>query len=76
MKPEHSKMEYVRLTMEEYQTLIDSEPVKHGKWIGQPPTKHWLCSKCNSITTTAHYCWNCYFEYCPYCGAKMDKEEI
>lgn len=55
--------------------IIEAEPVKHGKWIGQPPTKHWLCSKCNSITTTAHYCWSCYFEYCPYCGAKMDKEQ-
>jgi hypothetical protein len=75
MKPEHSRMEYVRLTMEEYQALIDSEPVKHAKWHNKN-NKHWVCSECGGLAETAHYCSRCYYDYCPNCGAKMDKEEI
>ncbi len=38
MKPEHSKMEYVRLTMEEYQLLIDEN--KKLKELLKKATEH------------------------------------
>lgn len=53
------------------ETTIDAEPIKHGKWIsrhvfGEDPLE---CSECgNSLKISG-------FEYCPYCGAKMDMGE-
>lgn len=146
MKSEHSKMEYVRLTIEEYQALIEknkklkeylelaiadmtnfaeescddcknnacrfcagcmqvnnydcyfrwgrlaevkdminlknakiieTQPVKHGKWKSkETPSRLWVCSECEGLVNVAYYCNSCYYDYCPNCGAKMDKEEI
>lgn len=61
---------------------IDVEPVVHGQWIGidssfWKPThssdipvfrKTYRCSECGRRTAIAE-------NYCPNCGAKMDKEE-
>lgn len=48
---------------------IDAEPVRHGKWniLEGMPTQ---CSLCG------YYVKQKTFKYCPYCGAKMDKEEL
>lgn len=44
---------------------IDAEPVRHGKWIKVNPKDAWYqCSEC--LGTSGK--WN----YCPYCGARMD----
>lgn len=56
---------------------IDAELVRHGRWIGKeeklwnldfPFVVEWQCSVCGV---------NGYidFEYCPYCGAKMDAKD-
>ena len=66
--------------------LLDSIPaadvagVRHGKWI-QP---HWKnsnyccnCSECGGEAMHRDYQWdkNGIYPLCPYCGAKMDKED-
>ena len=47
---------------------IDITPMKYGQWIEHKdyPRLAYLCSECNYFTTNRSY-------YCPYCGAKMDK---
>ena len=47
---------------------IDADPVRHGKWefIDEPTIKAYKCSECGG------YHWK--YNYCPDCGAKMDKE--
>ena len=49
---------------------VEFAPVKHGKWIENPPTEAWKyhCSICGR---TEDYKEN----YCPNCGAKMDERE-
>lgn len=49
---------------------VDAEPVRHGKWI-----KKIGCVKCS---TCFEDCWADSapsYEFCPYCGAKMDMEK-
>lgn len=49
----------------------EAEPVKHGRWLD---TREWcgdyMCSNCDALYGTNK------FDYCPICGAKMDKEEM
>ena len=56
---------------------IQEMPVKQGKWKATnkdiPPTKQWLCSCCNGLIETTYYCWNCYYNFCPNCGAEMKR---
>lgn len=51
---------------------IDAEPVRHGKWIGYAGTIGNECSVCGKwidvLQGTAE------MNYCPNCGARMDKE--
>lgn len=42
--------------------------MKHGKWIGVDYDTFYECSECKHLTD-----WKLY-EYCPYCGARMDAE--
>lgn len=46
------------------ETLPSAEPVRHGKWIIEDG--HVCCSECGEISKE--------FNYCPYCGCRMDKE--
>ena len=61
---------------------VDAAPVVHGRWINYPEClgyddaycdEHIVCSSCKSV-------WNIIdndadrFDFCPSCGAKMDKE--
>lgn len=72
-------------TFEEWKEYIDSiptieaEPVRHGRWIEWYPQNHMIltgeemlyrCSCCD-----AKYSDKENMHYCPYCGAKIDKEE-
>ena len=57
----------------------DVQEVKHGSWKGLKPdnrgyTEKFQCSECKCITTLYLYQQECDYEYCPNCGAKMDKE--
>ena len=45
----------------------DVQPVKHGRWIGIDYDTYFECSECKHMTDWQHY------NYCPYCGASMDK---
>lgn len=36
-------------------------------------SKHWKCSNCNGLVETAHCCYNCYYKFCPNCGAEMKR---
>ncbi len=54
--------------------LLDSQPtidpkdlIPHGKWIERVPGVTWECSKCEDVVKQTT-------DYCPDCGAKMDKE--
>ena len=56
---------------------IDAVPVRHGKWIdkglyaNRRACHEWQCSECGEhvIEVDASLC-----NYCPNCGARMDKE--
>lgn len=60
---------------------VDAEPVKHGHWIDTPLDRYKKfeskCSECgwHGISNYDSYVDVYEFEYCPYCGAKMDGEE-
>lgn len=48
------------------------DPVRHGKWIEKHFT--WYCSLCNAHPYTGFIPEVPDYNYCPNCGAKMDKE--
>ena len=52
------------------QPTIDAVPVKHGKWTHYKD-EH-TCSKCGETVTGG---WDEDYDYCPNCGARMDKDE-
>lgn len=64
------------------QPTVDVEPVRHGQWIKavliyEPDYSVWSysdasaeCDQCHKVTFNG---WG--MNYCPNCGAKMDKEE-
>ena len=43
-------------------------PVRHGRWIDNKHTDTAICSECKGVFTDET-------NYCPKCGAKMDKTE-
>jgi hypothetical protein len=50
---------------------VDAAPVVHGRWIDHKDEHQ--CSECKEITIVDFYVWkNVQFDYCPYCGVKMD----
>ena len=54
--------------------MIPSEG-KHGEWLAYPPDEPfgewtgWKCSLCGNVTYEQN------FDFCPYCGARMDEVE-
>nr|WP_306527766.1 hypothetical protein [Ruminococcus bromii] len=51
--------------------IDDVQEIKHGKWISTVNTLgeiEYHCSECGN------YLFFLLYDYCPYCGAKMDKE--
>lgn len=53
----------------------DVEPVVHGEWKKTAYTGVSRCSCCDKPSSTPD-CLDEFFNYCPNCGAKMDKENI
>lgn len=70
----------VLTTLLEYikeQAVASEEIVKQGEWQNKSnieSSKHWICSECQGLVETAHYCCTCYYNYCPQCGAKMKQK--
>ena len=54
--------DHIRILME--QPTIESEPVRHGRWIKQENGLN-ICSACG-VTRVSH------FPFCGHCGARMD----
>lgn len=50
----------------------DVAPVVHGRWIEN--RLGYTCSVCNKLHITGTSMRTLKFKFCPYCGAKMDKE--
>ena len=67
-------MKFVRLKTTQLPTfadvLMEAELVGRGKWIKVDDDEPiaYDCSECDSMVTRM-------YNYCPKCGAKMDKEE-
>ena len=57
----------------DFKNKADFQEVKHGEWkrFGDN-SKTCTCSNCNITQTVNVYNDKVMFEYCPYCGAKMD----
>ena len=62
----------VILTIVDAQPAADVAPVRHGRWIvfdsENPESKE--CTACGYLFSRIHPS-----NYCPYCGARMDKED-
>ena len=55
----------------------DVEPVRHGRWVWLGPCKDTHCMQwgtCLACGVTQRI--GDFAAYCPFCGAKMDKEEL
>ena len=60
-----------------YYRELKAEPVRHGEWISKMVTRDgeyagWICSNCGYFTANSKAC---FYNYCPNCGARMDKDE-
>lgn len=55
---------------------VPSVQPKTGRWEPLFGTigKVFKCSECSATVTVAYECFkdDCYYDYCPYCGAKME----
>lgn len=58
-----------------YEPTVDAKPVIHGRWVtGMYGLKE--CSECKERTMLSyHTAKPILYQFCPYCGAIMDKEE-
>ena len=50
----------------EEQPAIESEPVRHGRWLTNPDNGERYCNRCGWVASWANE------RYCSYCGARMD----
>lgn len=60
------------------QPTADVQEVRHGKWIYVDGDLGWAdckCSECGYTDTDSFEdCTECFYNFCPNCGAKMDEE--
>lgn len=56
-------------------SIVDAEPVRHGKWIVKDDI-YFVCSECSELSD--YECDGTHKQslYCPNCGAKMDGGEV
>lgn len=71
-------MDCVFKWMEDYfevdEITADVAPVVHSRWVQLNNTQKHYCFECGVDFDLYAYCkWK--FNYCPYCGAKMDLED-
>lgn len=64
------------LNMVEYLPTADVQEVRHGKWIYVNEDLDWADCKCSECGYTDLFenCTESFYNFCPECGAKMDKE--
>lgn len=60
-----------------FKDKADVEPVKHGEWVNND--NEWKFYKCSICGNEAY--WDTdygqqLFDFCPWCGAKMDGKEV
>lgn len=62
--------------------VVDVAEVRHGRWIDEDfpekmATVHGfaICSICGELSHKAEHGYNILSNYCPNCGARMDKED-
>lgn len=69
-------------SVEEFASIADTEPVRHGHWIRSSDGAWAECSKCHASIDISMG-WSLYnadgdeveHDWCPHCGAKMDEVE-
>ena len=70
---------------EEYIPAADVAPVVHGEWVEHEifPSKGnvdmWqsaLCNKCHRYHTTPYSYYFYHYDFCPFCGERMDGDLI
>ena len=71
-------VEHNKITLGEFEerikTLYDVEPVRHGHW--EQDGHHIRCSECGTYFCITDREGDSFpINYCPCCGAKMDKKE-
>ena len=64
----------------EIQPAADVAAVQHGRWEAWMPdkngeTREFICTGCRFMVEMSWKQKECDYEWCPYCGCKMDKEE-
>ncbi|MBQ1296902.1 MAG: hypothetical protein IIY21_22850 [Clostridiales bacterium] len=67
-------------SVEEFASIADAEPVRHGHWIRSSDGAWAECSKCHASIDISMG-WSLYnadgdeveHDWCPHCGAKMDE---
>ena len=64
-----------------YLPTIDAIPVKYGKWIPVDADKigytdKFECSVCKSVVKLYTFSKVCEYDYCPFCTATMDCEDV
>ena len=67
--------EVIRNNLEDM--VIESQPVKHGRWIYKGTVNSWdemACSCCDGAFSTQNREQILDWEFCPHCGAKMRNE--
>ena len=57
-------------------STADVQEVRHGKWVYTSRSLEWADCKCSECGYTDIFASDieCFYNYCPHCGAKMDKE--
>lgn len=59
-----------------FKPTADVVEVKHGEWLSNAQTDEYICSECDGIAPVDSEKEEFYeSNYCPNCGAKMDKKE-
>lgn len=57
---------------------IEVKPVRHGEWRtgnrAPVPIDRFVCSVCDGLVIVSTFRNRCMYNYCPNCGAKMDKQ--
>ena len=79
MRLEDIKPFKVKITDGKITEEVEFAPVKHGTWIVTPYTDYddaWECSACGMLWTfNGGTPQDLDADYCPHCGARMDKEK-
>lgn len=77
-----SCLAYVQVWLRECFEEVDCAfmEVRHGRWEAWMPdkngeTREFICTGCRFMVEMSWKQKECDYEWCPYCGCKMDKEE-